>query len=806
MVNSGRPIARFNHSNTYTDQPDTSYKIESINVDGLSHHVVWIWNGSVMKLYIDNVYKFTYTPTVTFSNWNAYTTRSYQLYAEQLSIQQIRYYPVVADSSAFYCERAYLSKSCHVNNQTAAIVSKEARQALTTNIPCATSSVLIYDTKRTLTSIPTTLGSISFWITSNLYLNAADIEYINLVNSMMVLSVSISNTGGARLKISLCGLACDTFTSDINADIVNDQAHFYTIVYDGTTMNVYMDGSLFGSKSNPTRTTGGSTSLTVASITKVGVASMIKVHPNAILTASQVLTELQCQLNTNVITSFHYQPPVGYCTIINNATVSNNAYCRTPLMCNGHCAALATFNTTTSIFVPSRYVCDDGWALPDCTTRCKRVDVISGQCLDLLDESDAARSTQVANGQWCTLMKFYKIYTVLVGSPPVRTLVLEPRRWLYQASVTVPEGEIISVVGNGGCPITTFQAAADGGIVLEMKNEGTEDSNVLVLYGSPEQINGDDPCLDNDPCCNVVGTAAIVPARGVFNAIRIGDCGNVTMRVYLNTIFGPTDICSDRNAESINAEIGSASTEPAFVVSHYVNTQVNQALQQTYDLGVSSQASILTLMVQGALLGFQSEAFAQLLDAEKYKLANGTSLSIAFNNTYLKTPTVLGSSSFDDLLAANSNRSVQIAAIDQKQVVLDQQFEDLQNTTSQLLEQQQVNINNMQETIAKLAALANATQFNFTFSDLESIFAENARIADEERAALGDLVVSRTNTVTSNANTNSIVTYIALIFSLLSTVGVGVIVYMMYAENASKYLDTSRSNELKNLLRASSTR
>lgn len=823
VVVAGRPQLFINHTAVSNTIPDPTYKLESIKGDGLPHQLTWTWttgaSDATVRLYLDGALKLkqvlngaSYAALV----WNRYLTSSQlnQTLANLIQIQQVRYYPHISNSALnwlqiHHCERAFLDKSCQVTNRTNAVQGSVilARQVITSTsyASCSTVGQLLYADAATrlqypgsfdpLTNSPGSSYSVSFWLSTNINTGTSSIEYLRLMTSAWTLSVSVSNTASARMTATLCGFGCSSaMLTDVAGipDIVSGVAHFYTVTYQssGDTLKLYMDGLLVASKTTTTRTSFTSTpSVIVANSTvdAIGAVTMVKLYPSTILNAIAVVAEYQCQVGTGAIAPF--QPPVGFCQFVTtNISSLNNAYCRHPMMCNGHCAALSTVQPSTGIFTPSKYVCDDGWAAPDCTTRCVRSDVVTGQCLDVLDASEIARTTEVANGQWCTLLKFYKVYTILQGSPPRRMLVLEPRRWLYQASVTVPFGEIVSVVGNGGCPISTFERSPDGaGVVLVMKNEGMSDSNVLVRFGSPEFINGTatEACLL--PCCNTDGQAAVVPARGVLSSIRVSNCGSITMQVFLNSpVLGPTDLCSDRSFESITSEIGTADTEPAFVVTSYVNTQIDQVLEQNAQSDLNRQALLILLLAQGVSSNFQSQAFLNALEAQKQSILNGSIISVNFNSTYLTKPTVLAPTSFDVLLQANANRTQELAVLATQQTVLQTSFTTSQQATAGLLAQQQTGVEALKENVKAFQAIYD-NPFNWTFANITAEIERIETEANAQRAALDTALQQMQGFyLPSSSSSSDTLAIVAIVFGVLNIVAVGGVCWFLYIQNRKK--------------------
>lgn len=440
-----------------------------------------------------------------------------------------------------------------------------------------------------------------------------------------------ANTGSVDVK-PLNNTFLQVFVNNVGFDadmLVDGRPHFVTATFNAATSQaqVYVDSVLLGTKSAPALAQVGTTTLNQ----NVQVTSMIKSYAY-VLTSTQQNIEGLCQVSV-AVGAFGFVAPVGYCAAVPG---SNYGYCREQMMCQGHCGAYSAIDRATGTFTPLRNECDDGFALPDCTSRCSRIDPVTGQCLDKQGKTAVGLTP---GGVLCPLASNFKLSAVSAS----KLLGAIPRFWQYTVSVGVPAGTITNVIETGSCPLTTITPNIDGSLLVNLQNSANVNSVVNILYAPDAVFSGEIAC--ESPCCSLaVDNPVTIRANSVLSyAVPAANCGNVSVIIqqavnvfdpFANTTIGSTQECSRFTGNDV-AFIQSTAFNQAIPTGVQASIQVSQNLvaKGIKDTSDALGLQLINLLAIGAESNFASAEFKTSLALQAQAIREQTFNPINFTTS-----------------------------------------------------------------------------------------------------------------------------------------------------------------------------
>jgi hypothetical protein len=622
--------------------------------DGVLHQIVWkstvsnfnTGTGTVIyELYVDQMYMGIYTSNTgsylrTDSGTFQYSESTLMVNEEhvnnadyiRLGIVNSNYNLVNSLIRSYSCQQAWFNKRCLQPTGLENLIIMRQNVTDNNNIFCDVDAQLVLSIQEFDTLFPkgvisanqlfvsATHWSIGFWIRLPPISPTAG-QFVFLQNAH------------TTFKISLNGITelLDLLVNEIVVASINVQdklSHNIYIVYNGVNVLTYLDAQLFGSAVavSPASSSSSTSSITVTS--GLNYVSMLKYYDGKALTANQVDSELHCQID-NSLAIGSFIPPIGYCE--QSTTDPLHGYCRSPLLCAGHCSAYATIDNATRTFVVGSRNCDDGQQTPDCIKQCSQIDETTGRCVNTLA---LFRQSPVPLGSICEEAKNYQIY-MNVAEKKLHEI---GRQWLYSVTIQIPTGQVTSIIGSGGCPQIELQDFDESGQLLaSFTNTDTLESNIKVLFGPTAYFDDPNNVECTSDCCNANSNGLLysIPA-GVTNSLVIPTCGNMTIMYSRLTAVTPVNtysLCARLSGESLQLAIDSGNTRRSPVLLSTVNTVVNTAADRLWQIQQSIAVNQINLMLQQASDRNATDGELRLLLELKNQVINSTRLT--YNTTFI---------------------------------------------------------------------------------------------------------------------------------------------------------------------------
>lgn len=442
--------------------------------------------------------------------------------ADTVSLGLIAPFSSVKLLNSYACQQGWMRKRCSQPTGTNIII---ARMNVThnNNIECMTNSKLVLSQHDFDLLYPqgvvganelfnTPSWSIGFWI--RLPASFTTGEYVLLRNALTSFRIVLNSVSGL-LDLYVNGIV----VASIN--VQDRDAHSIYITYNGVNTLVYLDGKLFGSSVAVNINTGGAGSV-VSIVNDLNYVSMLKFYPSVVLNPTQINDEIRCVIDINIKTT-SFVPQIGYCEVDKKDPM--HGYCRSSLMCAGHCSGYATIDNSTNTFTIGSLNCDDGYKEPTCVKRCARIDDNTGRCIDL-DNIYAAALTPL--GYICNLARDYQLIMDLANS----RLYQIPRQWLYLTTVQVPTGLVTSIIGNAACPKVEVIDLGAGELIVTLENTADVESNVQVKYAPNTYIADPNNVQCVGSCCNfnTLGTIYSIPPHLTYS-LKVPTCGEMFIQI-----------------------------------------------------------------------------------------------------------------------------------------------------------------------------------------------------------------------------------------------------------------------------------
>ncbi len=629
--------------------------------DGVWHYVAWSVSVSGAqfhyKLTIDRTYYGDFAPAgASFVSSSPFVQRlnlmSPQSVSAELSLVQIQLGTALSSTvlaALQACGFSTLPIDRCVQTGTEVVL---ARQDIVRSggVSCLGSSQLLladfrfdalFPITRLLTSAMAGSFSVSFWVRGG-DSSVPNVKLVELAANKARLVVQY--TSATLVSLQLNGQATTVQAYD-------GRSHFIVLTFDTAVANVYMDGNFvvtFAAASNSTFSTP------IVDFPSDTIFQF-KYYNQTVLGTDQVYNEGVCQFG-NVMNATSLVSPVGSC-YMNTGQSTGFGYCRHFGSCAGHCTSYSYINRATGVYSVVDNGCDTGYSRPECTSRCSRIDAVSGQCLT----EQTTKATGLSPGSTlCSTLNNYKLSV----NPSSGLMTLTPRVWQYTVSVGVPNGLITNVINTGSCPKTSIFPAIDGSYNVVMENQNTASSVVSVLY-APETVFLQGAACES-PCCQLSTdvTYSIAGSSGFTVNVPSAGCGNLTIIVQMAVnVFDPFSNssattggeCSRFDAGQLLAIVSTAFNQPVSTnIASRITVSLNTASEAVKDVVSALGNQLVDLIMLGASIGFNSDTFGAilqqqrtLLSQERFNPLNLTTSLPEFNVTALIDQVAAGAVDLD---------------------------------------------------------------------------------------------------------------------------------------------------------------
>lgn len=533
-------------------------------------------------------------------------------------------------ANSYACQQAWFNKRCAQSAGSERLLIMLQNVTSNNNIFCDSTSQLVLSTTAFDSLFPgatiiasqlftTAAWSMGFWI--RLPASVSTGQYVLLQNQHTSMKVAL-NSVTQLLDISVNSV----IVASINVQDLD--SHNIYISYDGSAVISYLDGKLFGSA---VAVTAGSWAPATSSMNftqGLNYLSMMKRY-NRALTANEVFAEMSCQIDSTLSTR-SFVPPIGFCE--QSLTDPGRGYCRSPLLCAGHCSGYSTIDNSTRTFVVNARNCDDSWADPACVTKCARVDEATGRCVDL-----AALWAQapVPLGRMCQSMKDNKVEMNLASMRMYETA----RQFLYQVTINIPTGIITSVVGSAQCPkLDLMDFGNSGELLATFTNQDTTESNIRVFYAPVVYFNDPVNVECRSECCNAntnSGQLFSIPA-GTSASMRVPQCGNMTLVISrLSSVQNVNQytLCSTLTGESLIQAVNSGNLQQNANLISSVKFTIDNTAESLFEF--QKNTNLLTINALILQAGYQNATVAVLEALLRVKNQVSAATYLTYNTTWI---------------------------------------------------------------------------------------------------------------------------------------------------------------------------
>lgn len=487
-------------------------------------------------------------------------------------------------------------------------------------------------------------------------------------------------------------------------------SHHYTMSISGQTAGLYLDGILQGFVGNSTCSAGVQSIINLSpgcdqsllvnefspsvagySNMECTSAQLVRVYSGA-LAGSEIQEAAACERSSYSVgnTTALYEFPLAVCTLpTSDASVG---YCRHKMMCQGHCAAYSII--TTDRFTPLQIVCDSGWLPPTCATKCDRVDQF-GECItqqvSTTTSVDLIADAFSPNGYWCMALKYFQAGAVSVNGQPF--VDFDYRQYEYITDLTVPSGQIVSIVPAGKCPAVVLQQNGDASVWVVFTNVYANYTQLVV------HVKSVGACSAPSICCDDTYPLVLSPLT-VYNWNLPSLCAALQIDILLD-LGNSQSLCQSLNTTTVASQLAASVTAP--VVANVARSIVVTGNDVLNSMAMTNQQIV---QFQFALTQAAYEAAMQGLDVRDLLNAAGTAISQVAAPTLSDAPVLTNpfdSSKLQDILTTLTNglnasaNAVGNQAADLLTLVsLGAQFNALLLSTSTSLAQQQTKLDILQ--------------------------------------------------------------------------------------------------------------
>ena len=589
---------------------DTRSSLTTANLrDGVLHQIVWTIASSgsgnaVFKLWIDEIYQGSFSTSSYITTAATYSQSTFTITQDFSNADFITLglmNPAASNirmPNSYGCQQAWFDSRCTQPSGLENLLIVRENVTNNNNVFCDTSAQLVSTNLAFDSLFPqalvgasslftTTAWSLSFWV--RLPVAPVAGQYLMLQNQLTTVQVSLS---ALLLKIYVNGV----LVASLN--VYSQQlSYMVALSYNGATLTTYLNG-VIQSGVSVTASTGAAG--TLVNNTSNNYLSMIKFYPNEALTSTQANNEMLCMVEQPVLPGF-FVPPIGFCE--QSQADLGHGYCRSPLLCAGHCSAYSTIDTATRTFVPGALNCDPGYQVPDCTKQCTRTDPATGVCIDLTNLFAAG---PVPLGSICQDALHYQIEMNTATSRVTETA----RRWLYWATINIPSGAVTSIVGAGACPKTTLTPFGNTGALLaSFLNTDTQETNIRVFYAPTTVYTDNAECTPS--CCNANTIGQLFSIQpGLTASLEVPQCGNVTITIARLDSVNTYVTCSTIEGDSLLQALYSGTNLQSATTIASINAIVQPVANNLFDYFQAVQLANINSQILNA--GFRNATNGEL--------------------------------------------------------------------------------------------------------------------------------------------------------------------------------------------------
>ena len=600
--------------------------------DAILHQIVWQISGTganrVLALWIDEIFQGSVSETTYVSGTVLFSQSTFALTQDLSNADFITLglmNPTAGNvhlANSYSCQQAWFDRRCTQPAGLEALLIVRQNVTNNNNVFCDTTAMLVstnlaFDalTSQALVGaaqlFTTTAWSLSFWV--RLPVTPVTGQYLLLKNQLTSVQVSFSANLLNLYVNNVLVASLNVYSQQLS--------HMITLSYNGATLVTYQDGALQGSVS-VTLNTGAAGSL--VNNTSYNYLSMIKFYPSEALSPTQATNEMLCMVESPALPSF-FVPPIGFCE--QSLLDPLHGYCRSPMLCAGHCSAYSTIDSFTRTFVTGALNCDDGYQTPSCTEQCARIDPATGRCVDLTNLFSAA---PVPLGTICEEALHYQIEQNMA----TRKITETARRWLYYFTINVPSGAVTSIVGSGACPQTTITPFGNtGALLISFLNTDTQETNIRVFYAPTSvSINNTQCTVD---CCNSNTVGALFSIQpGLAASLPIPTCGDMTITIARLNSINTYITCSTLQGDSLQQALYSGASLQSAASLSAINAVVEPIANNLFNYFQLAQIASVNAQILNA--GFSNATDGELqilfnirnaLEAQTFSSFNGSSFT-----------------------------------------------------------------------------------------------------------------------------------------------------------------------------------
>jgi hypothetical protein len=503
-------------------------------------------------------------------------------------------------------------------------------------------------------------------------------------------------------------LPAATFNVGVYSSLIAEPtSHHYSMSVSGQSASLYLDGILQGFVGNTTCSVDVQTIINLSpgcadlssylsgySDMDCTSAQLVRVYSGA-LSGYEIQEATACERSSFSVgnSTALYEFPLAVCTL--PAADAKVGYCRHEMMCHGHCAAYSVI--TMDRFTPLQIVCDSGWLPPTCVTRCARVDVF-GECITQTQLStvsvDLVADAFSPNGYWCMALKYFQAGAVSIGGQSF--VDFSYRQYEYLTDLTIPSGQIVSIVPAGKCPAVVLQQNGDASVWVVLTNVYDGYTQLLI------HVQNIGACGAPSICCDHTYPLTLAPLS-VYNWNLPSLCSSMQIEILLD--FGNSQsLCQTRNATTVASQLAASVSAPVVAnVARSIVVTGNEVLTSMAEINqriVQFQIAIVNATYEAAMRGLNVRDILDatskaIFDTPATTLPAAPVLTNPFDDRRLKEILTNLTNAIDDAAKANGNQANDLLTL----VSLGAQFNALATSVSNTVSQQQIKLDIFQHQV-----------------------------------------------------------------------------------------------------------
>lgn len=679
----------------------------------------------------------------------------------------------IADTSLPVLRLHELRPSC-LGRSSGLLVSVDRRYDSMNSVPVTTPSAFVGDFSWS-SLLSTGVFTVSFWLRRLVDLGSlvyTDGEFVFLTTHLggftpgppqLTVTLTLKRSVASCVAYSWVS-AIAPITMDIGAYsnlVPEPTARHYSVSVVGESAALFIDGVLHGFVGNSTCSAAVQTIIDLSpgcshlssihagySDMDCSSAQLVRVYSGA-LTGHQIQEATACErssFSVGNITAL-YEFPLAVCT--RESADSSVGYCRHSMMCQGHCAAYSTL--TSQLFTPLQIVCDSGWLPPTCVSRCSRVDEF-GECIEqtqvLTSSADVIADAFSPNGYWCMALKFFQAGGVSINGQSF--VDFSYRQYEYITDLTIPTGQVVSIVPAGRCPAVALQQNGDASVWVVLTNIHGDYTQLII------HVKTVGACSAPSICCDDSYPLVLAPLS-VYNWNLPSLCSAMQMEIFLDFGNGQSS-CQTLGATTVATQLAASVSAPvvANVARSIVVTgnEVLNSLAGTTQQIVEFQIAIARATYDAAMRGLDvrsalDAASVAISKAPPPTLPDAPVLTNPFDDPRFSDVIKNLTKAINETAGAIGNQDDEVLTL----VSLGAQFNSFVQSVSSTVAHEQT----------KLTALQH--QFNLT----NAVFRSSIQQMELSLIAFNAAIPDQVNAITSSSASGGIPT-VALVFLTMGSV------------------------------------